>query len=196
MIGLIVLWFIALVAIAAVCFFFERWILGCISVVMILISFFFFVFLKPWAFVDNYELGYKFDMRSGAITVLDNPGFHAVVPIFESVHTIDTRPRQVCINVGGDGTVADSSSANRRVLNCKLVQFDKKGLNLFLEWHGRADYSGATLDDLLKIYAYDGSGKGYPFLKVLRELKAGEEFDVSAPTSPAVPAPAAATTEG
>lgn len=193
MVGLIVLWFLALIVIGVVSFFYKRWIIMGITAITLVVSFFFLVFFKPWAFVDNYELGYKFDMRSGAITVLDNPGFHAVVPIFESVHTIDTRPRQVCINVGGDGTTADSSSANRRVLNCKLVQFDKKGLNLFLEWHGRADYSGATLDDLLKIYAYDGSGKGYPFLKVLRELKAGEEFDVATPAPTVVPA---APTEG
>lgn len=186
MVGLIILWFIALIAIAAICLYFKRWILAGLTAAVFVVSFFFFVFFKPWAFVDNYELGYKFDMRSGAITVLEHPGFHMVVPIFESVHTIDTRPRQVCINVGADsGTTG--SSANCRVLNCKLVQFDKAGLSLFLEWHGRDDYSGQTLDDLLKIYAYDGSGKGYPFLKVLRELKAGEEFDVATPTPPVAP---------
>ena len=112
MVGLIVLWFLALIVVGIGCFVYQRWIIMGVTAIALVISFFFLVFFKPWAFVDNYELGYKFDMRSGAITVLDNPGFHAVVPIFESVHTIDTRPRQVCINVGGDGSLILKSASN------------------------------------------------------------------------------------
>ena len=124
--------------------------------------------LQPWAFVDNYELGYKFNKIDGTITVIEHPGYISRTPFLETVQTIDLRPRQVCINVGYS---SGSDSPNRRVLNCKLVQFDPKGLALFLSWHGRDSYEGSTLDDLLKIYAYDGTGRNYPFLKVLRELK-------------------------
>lgn len=114
-------------------------------------------------YVDNYELGYKFDSRTGVITLLDEAGYHRTPPFVVTVHTIDTRPMQVCIN------------ANQRVLNCKLVQFNKDGLELFLSWHGRSDYSGHTLSQILLSYAYDGSGKSYPFLTVLRELKNEEK---------------------
>ena len=82
---------------------------------------------------------------------------------------------QVCIN------------ANARVLNCKLVSFDPAGLDLFLSWHGRNDYSGpgvstagtttataSNLENILMSYAFDGSGKSYPFLKVIRELRPEE----------------------
>ncbi len=132
-----------------------------------------FTIFTPWGFVDNYQLGYKFNLRTGATTVLTHKGYEFINPIFETVHTVDLRPRQVCINVGYSGT-GGTDSPNRRVLNCKLVQFNPEGLGTFLSWHGRADYSGDGFDDLLKIYAYDRPGTTYPFLRVLRELK-GEE---------------------
>jgi hypothetical protein len=119
-------------------------------------------------FVDNYELGYKFDSRDGRITILHESGYYVTPPVVVKIHTIDMRPMQVCIN------------ANQRVLNCKLVQFDTQGVELFLSWHGRYNYSNGSagnstnLNDILKSYAYDGSGKHYPFLKVIRELKPEE----------------------
>lgn len=122
----------------------------------------------PWAFVDNYELGYRFNMANGKITVLNRAGYHGRTPIIEEIHTIDLRPRQVCINAGPDTTI------NRRVLNCKLVEFNPEGLDLFLSWHGRGDYEGDTLNDLLKIYAYDGSDRTYPFLIVKDETNAAQ----------------------
>lgn len=140
-------------------------------VFMIVSVFVFFVFLKPWAFVDNYELGYVYDARDGQVRVLPHTGYVARTPFFESVHVVDLRPRQVCINVGGGQGTNTTISANQRVLNCKLVKFNPKGLALFISWHGRNNYEGETLDDLLKIYAYDSSGRTYPFFDVLRELK-------------------------
>ena len=124
-------------------------------------------------FVDNYELGYKYDARSGAVTVLDKTGYIVTAPFVVKVHTIDLRPMQVCIN------------ANSRVLNCKLVKFDTAGFNLFLSWHGRGDYSGQNvggLNQILMSYAYEGSGKKYPFLDIIRELKT-EKDSVSATSS-------------
>lgn len=140
-----------------------------------LVSLFFF-WLFCLNFVENYEFGYKFDKWTGERTMLvdedgkEKKGWICTAP-WVSVYTTDLRPVQVCIN------------ANSRVLNCKLVQFDMKGFDLFISWHGMQDYSndgaqagGGNLAEILKSYAYDGSGKDYPFLKVLREL-GGEEKD-------------------
>lgn len=117
-------------------------------------------------YVDNYEFGYMFDARTGDLYPLLEPdgspkqGYIFSWPIVQSVHTIDTRPMQVCIN------------ANSRVLNCKLVQFDPKGLMTFVSWHGRGDYSiEYSLKDIMLSYAYDPSNQSYPFLKILKELK-------------------------
>lgn len=116
-------------------------------------------------FVDNYKLAYTFNRLDGKIERVSRTGYLVNWPVVVDVHTIDLRPMQVCI------------SSYKRVLNCKLVEFDPKGLSTFLEWHGRNDYeqdshdSDGSLNALLKIYAYDESGKSYPFLKVLRELK-------------------------
>ncbi|MBI4118252.1 MAG: hypothetical protein HY455_01790 [Parcubacteria group bacterium] len=128
------------------------------------------IFRIGWVnFVDNYELGYKYDARTGEISRIERNGYVINPPFLVIVGTIDLRPMQVCIN------------ANARVLNCKLVKFNPEGLDLFLSWHGRDYRSGATvptgtgataLGEILKSYAFDGSSKTYPFLTVLRELKA------------------------
>lgn len=117
-------------------------------------------------FVENYELSYMFDKRTGKIIPLLNKdgepktGYIYSYPFVQSIHRIDLRPTQVCIN------------ANSRVLNCKLVRFNKKGLELFIEWHGRGDYDQYLIGEVLRSYAYDGGNlKEYPFLEVLKELK-------------------------
>lgn len=123
-------------------------------------------------FVDNYEIGYRYDTfgeKAGQIEVLSRTGYFVTWPFKTKIHTIDGRPMQVCI-----------SSINR-VLNCKLVKFNQAGLELFLEWHGRGNYDNAgtsqspsLLNQILMAYAYEGSGKEYPFLTVIRELKPSE----------------------
>ena len=117
--------------------------------------------------VDNYELGYKFDKRSGKIERLDRTGYHIAWPVLVAIHTVDLRPVQVCIN------------ANNRVLNCKLVDFNPDGLETFLAWHGRKDYSidargTGSFPDILLSYAYDPHSRSYPFIRILKELR-GEE---------------------
>lgn len=137
--------------------------------------------LTAVTYVDNYQVGYKFDARSGETTILDRTGYFVNWPFVVSVHHVDLRPMQVCI------------SAIQRVLNCKLVQFkrDQEALRLFLSWHGRQDYDGPDtsgsnqhdsngpaytyFQSVLLNYAFDGSGKDYPFLTVLRELKPDEK---------------------
>lgn len=144
-------------------------IVGGLITLVIAGAIFFRVTFVNW--VDNYQLAYKFDSRTGAITRLDGHGYYITPPVVVSVHHVDLRPMQVCIN------------ANQRVLNCKLVEFNPQGLELFLSWHGRNDYEGpgtsgqattTAFSEILKSYAYEGTGKAYPFLKVLRELKTEE----------------------
>jgi hypothetical protein len=129
------------------------------------------VFRMGWVnWIDNYEIPYSFDSRTGKITRISHTGYVITPPLLVSVHSVDGRPMQVCI------------SAIQRVLNCKLVEFDPKGLELFLQWHGRANYTneGGTreqptvFNQTLMAYAYDGSGNNYPFLHVIRELKPNE----------------------
>lgn len=117
---------------------------------------------------DNYHVAYVWDSRGGKLDVKDHTGYIRVHPLWQDVHVVDTRPMQVCIN------------ANQRVLNCKLVKFNRQGLELFLSWHGRGDYDnispGGNLNEILKSYAYDGLGRAYPFLTIVTELKpSGEE---------------------
>ena len=97
--------------------------------------------------------------------MLKHTGYIPQMPIVQSVHHIDLRPMQVCI------------SAIQRVLNCKLVQFNTTGIETFIAWHGRGNYDigAGQFNEILKNYAYDGSGKDYPFLTVLRELKNDEK---------------------
>jgi len=108
-------------------------------------------------YIDNYQLGYLFDARTGQIEPLKRTGWVSNPPFVTSVHTIDLRPMQLCI------------SANTRTLNCKLVKFNPEGLQTFLSWHGRGDYdiasdSTGSLRDIMKSYAFDGTGASYPFL--------------------------------
>lgn len=125
-----------------------------------------------FTFIDNYEFGYRFDARSGELHPLINEdgslkqGYVFSYPFVERVHTIEMRPMQVCIN------------ANSRVLNCKLVEFNPKGFETFIAWHGRGDYSQINLKDILKSYTYDPSSRNYSFLTIKKELK-NEDVDYS-----------------
>ena len=122
-----------------------------------------------FTFIDNTEYGYRFDAVSGEINEILNfdgspkQGYIFAWPILERIHTIDMRPMQVCIN------------ANSRVLNCKLVEFNPKGFKTLISWHGRQNYDGILLEQIMMSYAYDPSNKSYPFLKITKELK-NEDF--------------------
>lgn len=104
---------------------------------------------------------------------LNRSGYFLTCPLIYSVHTIDKRPTQVTMN------------ANNRVLNAKLVEFNTRGWKTFVAWHGRNDYSnesagGSTtgnLNEILRSYAYDGNGRSYSFLNILKELKSTESAE-------------------
>jgi hypothetical protein len=149
-------------------------------------------------FVDNYEIGYRYDTwgpNAGKIQVLPRTGYFVTGPFKTKIHTIDGRPVQVCI------------SAINRTLNCKLVQFNPAGIDLFLQWHGRGDYrhdtassSGTSedsskFDQILKNYAYDGSGTSYPFLTIKAELTQNNGPDSRSNALPTGP-PASTTPVG
>ncbi|MDD5050783.1 MAG: hypothetical protein PHV93_03525 [Candidatus Pacebacteria bacterium] len=115
-------------------------------------------------FVDNYEFGFAYDKFTGKIEPIEHTGWVSRTPWRYSVHTIDLRPYQLSI------------SANSRVLNAKLVRFNPKGIDTFVEWHGRS--AGDKLSDLqeiLKCYAFDrAEGRDCPFLTVIQELAPGQ----------------------
>jgi hypothetical protein len=77
-------------------------------------------------------------------------------------------------------------AANKRVLNCKLVQFNPDGLELFLSWHGfeydsqtSASQDSTRLAEMLKSYVFDGSKKPYSFIRVLKEMR-NDDMDEAA----------------
>lgn len=155
-------------------------VLGVFSVVG---AFFFWVFCLT--FVNSYELGYAFNYRTGQLSILPRTGLVMTSPL-TIVHTVDLRPVQVCITGGSDGD-NDTSGINSRVLNCKLVRFNRAGLTEFLSLHGRNNYDQKELRSYLRIYAYDESGRHYPFLTILQELGSTHP---SAPVAVPAPAPA------
>lgn len=110
--------------------------------------------------VENYELGFVFDKYTGKIEMCEKQGWITRMPIRYAVHAIDMRPHQITI------------SANQRVLNAKLVRFDPKGLQTFVEWHGRSAGDNVNnLQEILKCYAFDtADGKDCPFLEVIQEI--------------------------
>ena len=123
--------------------------------------------------VDQHELGFTFDRNatagSEAVQIIPYKGWVVRTPFKYSVHTIDLRPYQITI------------SANERVLNAKLVQFNPDGLQTFVKWHGRkaGDMHDRFLD-ILKCYAFDkAEGKDCPFLTILQDI---------APNQSAIPA--------
>lgn len=112
---------------------------------------------------ENYHMVYIYDrLHGGKITVVGHQGYIYAEPFVKSVNVVDTRPFQVCL------------TSNKRVMNCKLVNFNpasEEGLREFLGMHGRDDYdindeSEGGFRDIMKSYAFDQSGKQYPFLIV------------------------------
>ena len=130
-------------------------------------------FWSCYKYVDSYQLAYSFNKWGNSkIETVNHTGYVKAIPLYNEVHTVDLRPMQVCI------------SANGRVLNCKLVEFNPDGLQTFLSWHGRGDYQGpgnttvgiqgctTQFCEILKVYAYDEKGTVYPFLKITKNTTA------------------------
>lgn len=113
--------------------------------------------------VENYELGFTFHRTGGGKieSLGEDKGWVYRNRIAYALHTIDLRPKQVSI------------SANDRILNAKLVRFDPKGLDKFVEWHGRdAGDNTEKMYDILKSYAFNvNGGKDCPFLIIEEDMQ-------------------------
>ncbi len=130
-----------------------------------------------WTFVDSYELGYKYDMTTGKITVLNRTGWSRITPFISEIHTVDTRPVQIRIEANVNGSTDDNNDVNKRVLNAMLVRFKPAGLMQLLSYHGRQNYDQKLLAQIFKIYAYEGCAtdnyskeklqKKYQFLEIM-----------------------------
>jgi hypothetical protein len=167
------------------------WLLGVVAVLVCLLLMLGIFRLFFVDFVDNYELGYRYDLRSGQVEVLSESGYYVSWPVVVKIHTIDLRPGQVCMN------------ANSRVLNCKLVRFNPNGFETFIKWHGRGagsggSNSGGDIYEILRSYAFNvNGGIDCPFLTIEDDMRKKDVINdsrttVSAPASLEPSAPASA----
>lgn len=132
--------------------------------------------------VDNYELGFTFDRFTGKIEVLDRTGYIVRNPIKYAVHAIDLRPYQISITANFGSSSGNTSGVPSRVLNAKLVRFNKDGLMTFVAWHGRnAGDHLSNLQEIMKCYAFDKEGgKDCPFITVLSEINPSQTQTIPA----------------
>jgi hypothetical protein len=139
-----------------------KWMAGALVVTLVVAFFGLLIFRALWVTnQEKHEFAYAFDRYEGKIECFTNSGWIVRTPIRYSVHTIDMRPIQITI------------SANQRVLNAKLVRFDPKGIQTFIEWHGRGagESMNSPLGEILKCYAFDkANGLDCPFLEVVQEI--------------------------
>lgn len=122
-------------------------------------------------FTDLNEVGIAYNRFNGDLWLQDTGGWKFNPP-WVLVARVDTRPVRVCVTSAGRG------------FNCKLVQFQPKAYQIFVEtegfryywWANRFSFnSGYTeeyrgMKDLLRGYAF--SAKKYPFLRVIGEYTA------------------------
>ena len=166
-----------------------NWLIGVVAVLVFLLLLLGVFRLFFVDFVDNYELGYKYDLRSGQVEVLRESGYYVSWPVVVKIHEIDLRPGQVCMN------------ANSRVLNCKLVRFNPDGFETFIKWHGRGAGSGGAnsggdIYEILRSYAFNvNGGVDCPFLTIEDDMRKKDVINdsralVSSPASLEPSAPA------
>ena len=130
-----------------------------ISIVVFIIGL--IIWRAAWVtFVEKHEYAFVFDKVNGKVFPVGHTGWVVANPFLFGVHAIDTRPYQVSI------------SANERILNAKLVKFNIRGVETFVEWHGRAAGDDVNnLKEILKCYAFDrDEGRDCPLLEVVNVL--------------------------
>lgn len=117
-------------------------------------------------YVDQTEFAYMVNRITGSTDTIKKKGYVVSAPVVKKVYTIDLRPVQICLNVNTMNT--------SRVLNCKLVRFNSAHFKEFISIHGVGSYDPSSLQDYLKIYAFDDSvdpEKDFPFLIIEKEFK-------------------------
>jgi hypothetical protein len=129
-------------------------------------------------FTDNYHMAYEYNTFTGELKVLEGSGYWVRNPIKYKIHSIEMRPMQVTVLKGGIGNGVGNGTGGigRRILNAKLVEFNPKGFDTFMKWHGRgAGETQAELAEILSCYAFDvDGGKDCPFLTVKNQLAHGQ----------------------
>lgn len=111
-----------------------------------------------WIFCLNYlgvgAIGIARNSLTGQMHLQDLPGWYLTSP-FVKVAKLSTLPM-----------VADLPS-EAKVVNRKLVRFDKKGWKQFVEMQGFY-YYGGSLNNILRGYAFSGD---WLFLEILQEVE-------------------------
>ncbi len=124
-------------------------------------------------FTDRQHVGIAYNLISGDLYLQDHGGFWLTSP-WTFVSRVDIRPVRVCMTSAGRG------------YNCKLVQFEPKAYQKFVEtegfryywWANRFSFNyGYTeeyrgMKDILRGYAF--STYKYSFLTVLQEYVGNE----------------------
>jgi hypothetical protein len=134
-----------------------------IAAVVLNILFYFFCLNH----IGPASVGIAYNALNGEVTSQKHAGWYITSP-FVRVASIDTRPTQVCLNAG------------TRILSCKLIEFVPEGAEEFVKLQGFRYYDGAVVNNschdcnsdmyhILQGYAF--SGREYPFLRVIEELK-------------------------
>ncbi len=130
------------------------------------------IFFAAWLMfvhhTEAYQLGVRWNVVSGELSMDESAGYH-ITPPWVFVSRIDTRPMRVCI-----------TSASR-AFNCRLVQFVPSEYKSFVKvqgfsywwWANRISFNLGYSEeyrgmrDLLRGYAY--GVKKYPFVVTLTE---------------------------
>lgn len=120
----------------------------------------FIYFLASISHVEKHEFGFSYNKFTGEVESLQRAGWHFRPAIKYSVHTIDERPYQI--------RVSANMSIGERILNAKLVRFNRNGIDQFISWHGRD--AGDNINNLKEVFlcyafATDG-GASCPFITI------------------------------
>ncbi len=99
-----------------------KWVIG-ISILLLTPILFKLLFVD---FIDQHELGYKFDARTGQISVLKEKGYIVSPPVLVKISTIDLRPFQVCINANSRVPLQNTVQLTTKVDRQLLIAFVSK----------------------------------------------------------------------
>ncbi len=125
--------------------------------------------------IDKHEYAFTFNRFTGEIEPVGRTGWLVINPFRHSISRIDLRPYQLRITA--------NLAVGERILNAKLCRFNPKGLETFIDWHGRkAGNNVENLKEILKCYAFavDG-GESCPFLIVDAEINPKQGMDIEKP---------------
>jgi hypothetical protein len=135
-----------------------------------ILSFLLLVYGPFMNYVPTYHIGLAWDMYGGTVYLQDQPGWYFTSPLTTTA-TLDTRPQKVCL-----------TTAAHAPFNCKLVEFDPRHYQEFVDtegfgwywWYNRFSFNSGYREeyrgfrDVVRGYAF--SAKKYKFIKVLKDF--------------------------